>query len=201
MSIDYTKPLIGKARLLALEALIISNMSTLGTSLASDSETNYLSVSPFTAIGSWTNPVQIGDLEALWPISEGPIKIFVSPGGHHDGLDFTQNIIYIEDEYQLTLSTAIFIYLHPDCFKDRRTIEQARKRVLVMETASDWLRSIVGSWHNGILTLTSNEMQQPHDQLVNCKITAGHKGEFGRAFGQAGICHGCMFLHTGIVAV
>lgn len=154
-----TQPGIGEARLYALENLIKPHMADLNTAIANRPLLSYLVQKPNIPIDD--TMCSIGDLEGMWKLEQGCLRVCISAGDKRTGLDASGKRLYIGGYNMQDRTTAIYVYYHPEVFLQENFDQQRRERAIALEVISDWLfDGILNTPTNGDIKLTSTIYQE-----------------------------------------
>jgi len=209
----------GEARLDALVTWARENCYLFRDAFKRDTIGASLFTTPFPSDLDSDIAVAIGDVEQIWPTSEGALRVRICAGGAREGLDYSSFSEFIPEPnragFRHVFSTNIYVYLHPelDLMSDHE--DQATKRELVRERLSDIVifgmfnRPPVapgaGDYRPRSFMLTSTVCTggappyDSYDTLSDCRIVAGYKGMFYKALGANMGVFGMHFTHTGHV--
>jgi hypothetical protein len=182
-----------------MQLLLQNNIANLDTALQ-----NFPVTQQFFAQwgGLNTGMVILGDVEGAWDISTGYLRISVSAGARHNGLDATGEFIYIGGIKKQTRITEVSLYFHYDVFNFEDSDDQRNARIVASEIAADWLfDGVLNNIHNGLIPLTSTIYDPSGDTMQMCNCTNLSKGFFRRGMGEAGsrIYYGVLATHECII--
>lgn len=201
---DPTRPGLDEARLQAIKTRIISRLADLNTALQRADDPV-----PLGTITS--NMVRLGDNEADWGISTGPIRIRITGGGQQDGLDYQSDLTASLDNnkgWKYTYSTNIYVYFHPECLPDDDDEAQAEMREIAKARVSDWLTlGVFNNWDResgggGVLLnlstniITDEEVDPGHDTLMDSMIKSVYKGNVPKSYGGSTLFPTIHLLHS-----
>lgn len=199
MPYDPTKIGIGYARLLAMQNLIRSNIGQVNTALAAFTVTAAL-------FGQWPaltqSVVVLGDVEGEWDIKTGYLRIGISSGAQHNGLNATGEFIYIGGRMKQTRTTTISLYFHYDVFNYENSDDQREARAAATEIVGDWLYDgVLNNGANGLIPLTSTIYEASGDKMDMSHCTHLSKGFFRRGMGEGGhrVYYGILATHECII--
>ena len=221
--IDYTKTLLHKGTLLALETKLRSNVAALNTSLSSDTITAFSISSVIGQPGPMlASHIQIGDLTSSWTldvagvpkaggISGGAFRIRVCMPMNAPGFTAQKRTQGNGSRAGVTttINSDIYVYAHGDLWRDDNKDFEARNVCLVMATMEDWVRTTINSAGGTKLILPSFESGTAinsvnttgGDELNECLITTGSDGYYPVFTGGDTFLHALHLIHSGVVAV
>lgn len=191
MTVGYNPALPGldEARLDAYRELLVSKLDLLNIALARDKRTP---IGPVSAA-----MVEIGDSEALWDISSGPIRIRVRGGDEAGGLDFESDITMGVNQnagFKYTFLTHLAIYIHPDALASLSMRREAEARERLLSRINDWITlGVCNYWdpvtETGGLVVDLNShiltAAPGCDALLDSHVWRGYREWTYRGFGNA----------------
>lgn len=203
MSWSVTTDGFGKARLKAFQSLLQSKIDDLNECFENDSTLAFLGTE-YPELDS-TNVIR-GDYEAIWDIkTKGPLRIFVSAGGHREGVDLTQQNFFVQDGStpggrQRFYSASITCLFHQSAFNILPQETQTTAREDAYQTVMDWIDfDCFGTTAAIKLSVASNcfNFQIGHDYLSDTKITQAMKCFVATGPGMTATCTGIQATITG----
>lgn len=131
----------GKARLKQFQTLLQSKIPDLQDSFKNDSTLAFLT-STYSALDD--SSVLRGDYEGMWDITKGGyLRIYVSSGGHREGIDLTEKDFYIDrttpGAKQRFWNAAISCIFHEKAFSIVHADTQSQVKEDAYMTIMDWL--------------------------------------------------------------
>ena len=198
-----TEDALGKARIKAYQTILQNNIAALSTALSDDSTLSFL-ISDFAALDS--TMVKRGDFETEWTASTGCLRMFVSGGGHHMGIDMTAKSEFITEQtpggkirmYQ----TSVFCYFHPDAFRIEQDPNlQAQVREDAFQTVQDWMDfACFGTNAARDIALTSHSFNASpgNDRLLNTIVQQSMKVFVQRGKGDVNTYTGLQMILVGM---
>lgn len=213
MAIDYTKALLHKGVLLALESKLQSLVGDLNTSLTSDPTTAYIvdtgTGRPGVVLSSH---VQIGDIVKTWDLpGGGPLRVRVCMPMNAPGFSAARRTqgATTGAGVSTTIHTDIYVYFHGDLWRRNDEDKEARNICLVLATLEDWIRTEFNRDINKKLILPSFEFGQApsitntigSDELRDCVVTTGTDGWYPVLMADNKYLHALHLQHSGTAAV
>lgn len=129
----------GKARLKLYQTMLQAAIADLNACFTADASLK------LTSYGALTTACVIrGDYDSMWDIKTGgPFRIYVSAGGHREGLDETQQNFYIDGSspsgHRRFFNTTITCVFHQNAFNLLASDSQTTAREDGYQTVMDWL--------------------------------------------------------------
>lgn len=194
----------GKARLKKLQSLIQAVIPDLVLCFTADTTLSFLNTR-YPGLITSANVIR-GDYEAMWDIKvSGPFRIYVSAGGHREGVDQTQKDFYISGGSspggkQRFYSSTITCVFHPSAFTHLSPDLQTTIREDAYQTVMDWLDwDLFGKWANIKIPIASNclDTQAGVDYLNDTKMVQAMKCFLFTGPGQTTTVTGIQAIVTG----
>ena len=223
MAIDYTKALLHKGSLLALESTLKGAITNLNTALVNDTlAAPYVSTVAGLPGPMLASHVQIGDLTQTWalPANGTPTTGGIAGGAFRIRVCMPMNSPGFMSQKRTqspsqgagittTIYSDIYVYAHNDLWREDNKDEQARNVCLVMATMEDWVRTTFNQRAGRALILPSFEYGNSAstqnttggDVLTNCLITNGSDGYYPYLIGKDTYLHALHLIHSGEAAV
>jgi hypothetical protein len=221
MAIDYTRSLVHKGALLALEATLKAAMGNLNTALSSDTNTAFaVATGPGLPGPMLAAHTQIGDLAGDWTLpADGTARSGVIAGGAFrirvcmpmgsPGFSASRRTQSPQQGagISITLSTDIYVYAHQDLWRNTDKDVEARNIVLVEATVEDWARTTLNQNSNRRFYVPSFEFGNPtssnngNDYFSECMVTSGSDGFYPKSIGSDTYLHALHLIHSGTAAV
>lgn len=187
MTTPYSASLPGldEARLAAIKALIVANVTLLNSALA---------VGSLTPLVFTSAMVEVGDSDYL-----PGTRIRIVGGGEDDGTDLEATPYLSGVIYQNKLITNIYVYLHPDDLGEADQPDWAYAQELARARICDTLRKrVFNHIDNTNLTLTSKEGNgTDFDVLKGCHVRQIIKGVAPKSIGRTVIVNTAHLIHEG----